>query len=333
VRFSRGRRLAALRAPAAGVGLACGLAAPRVAANTAFPAQPVRIVVPFSVGLGPDVVVRALAQQLAHGWSQPVVVDNRPGGSGAVAMIEARAAPRDGHTLVLGEAGSLAVLPLILRHPGYDPLRDFEPLTTVFRAIFALVTGAGSRFADVASLLAHARSGSGRVSYASFGNGHASQLAVEHFARQAGVRLHHVPFRDGGQLLAAVAQGDVDFTAISMISAAGFVKGGKLRALAVAAPRRLKDWPELPTLAQAGGPAVDMMPWAALLAPAGTPATTVDTLRTALAAALDAAEVRSKVESMGFEVLRSSPAQLVELIRAESELARALIRDGRIATE
>lgn len=323
----------ALRAPAAGLASACGLALSPLRASTGFPSQPVRIVVPFSVGLGPDVVVRALSQQLARAWPHPVVVDNRPGGTGAVAMIEARSAPRDGHTLVLGEAGSLAVLPLIQRHPGYEPLRDFEPLTTVFRATFVLVTGASSRFSDVASLLAQARSASARVSYASFGNGHASQLAVEHFAQRAGVRLHHVPFRDGGQLLGAVAQGDVDFTAISMTSAAGFVKSGKLRALAVAAPRRLKEWPELPTLAQAGGPAVDMTPWAALMAPAGTPAATLDALRTALAAALESADVRAKVESMGFEVLRSTPAQLVDLIRAESELARTLIRDGRIATE
>lgn len=315
--------------------LAAGGLGPWVAsrADEAFPVRPVRVVVPFSVGLGPDVVMRVLAEHLARRWGRPVLIDNRPGASGIVALLEARNAPRDGHTLVLGEAGSLAVLPVLRRPVGYDPLRDFEPLTTVFRATFALLVGAQARFADLAALIAQARQAPGRVSYASLGNGHASQVAVERLAEQIGATLHHVPFRDGAQLLTAVAQGDVDFTAISMHSAAGFVKGGRLRPLAVAGAQRLKDWPELATLPQAGGPALEMTPWAALMLPAGAPPGVVQVLRTALIDALADPAVRAKVESMGFEVLPGSPAQVVELIRAETDLAHRLIRLGRLSTE
>lgn len=302
-------------------------------ADEAFPSRPVRVVVPFSVGLGPDVVMRVLADHLAHRWNRPVLIDNRPGASGIVALIEARGAPRDGHTLVLGEAGSLAVLPVLRRPVGYDPLRDFEPLTTVFRATFALLVGAQANFPDLAALISQARQAPGRISYGSLGNGHVSQVAVERLAEQIGTTFHHVPFRDGAQLMTSVAQGDVDFTAISMHSAAGFVKGGRLRALAVAGARRLKDWPALATLPEAGGPALEMTPWAALMLPAGAPPGVAQTLRTALLDALGDPAVRAKVESMGFEVLPGTPAQLVELIRAETDLAHRLIRLGRLSAE
>ena len=323
--MTRSRRALIAALAAGGLVAAC----PR--AQERFPAHPVRILVPFSVGLGPDVLMRVLAERLSRLWGQPVIIENRPGASGTVAMLVGRAAPRDGRTLVLGEAGSLAVMPL-LQKVGYDPLTDFEPLTTVFRATFALVTGAASRFPDMATLIAQARTGAGRVSYASLGNGHASQVAVEMLAERVGATFHHVPFRDGGQLLSALAQGEVDFTAISMNSAASFVKAGRLRPLAVAASRRLADWPEVPTLAQAGGPAVEMTPWAALMLPAGAPVGVADTLRHAIAEAQADPATKARIESMGFDVVRSTPAQLIDLIRAETELARRLIRLGRIAT-
>ncbi len=237
----------------------------------AFPSRPVRIVVPYSVGLGPDIVARTLAAYLSDRWGQTVFVDNRPGASGIVAFTEVRNVPADGHTLFIGDAGTLVVNPLIHRDLPYDPVRDLVPLTLLFRATFFILTGGTGRFASMQELLAAARAQPGMVSYASLGNGHPSQVAIESFAAEARVTLLHVPFKDAGAAFTAVANNDVDFMAFSWNSVAGLLKAGKLRPLAVAAHARSREAPEVPTLAEAGAPAVEMRPWAALVAPAQTP--------------------------------------------------------------
>lgn len=306
------------------------LALSSAARAQAFPARPVRIVVPYSVGLGPDVVMRALADQLGTLWKQPITVDNRPGASGIVAMSEVRRVPPDGHTLFIGDAGSLCVNPLLHASLPYDPIRDFAPITTVFRATFCIFVGTTSKYASLAQLLGEARTEPGRVSYASLGNGHPSQLAVETFARAAGVRLLHVPFKEGGPMLTAVANRDVDFVTISMNTASGLVKAGRLKALAVAAAAKLKDFPDIPTVRDANGPAVDMQPWAALLASAGTPPEALDIVRRDVIASLAGPGVREKVEALGFEIIASTPDELAARIRSDAQLYATLVREGRV---
>jgi tripartite-type tricarboxylate transporter receptor subunit TctC len=259
----RRRLLAAAAATLAGTAL------PRAHA-AGFPARPVRLVVPYSVGIGPDVVARSDAERLARQWGQPVVVDNRPGASGIVAFGDVRRTAADGHTLFLADTATLAVNPLLHAALPYDPVRDLLPLTLLFRATFLLWVGGGNRLRSLAELLDAARRATGGVSYATLGNGHASHVAIETFARAAGVQMLHVPFKETGALLAAVAAAEVDFTAIGMTTVAGLMAGGRLRPLAVAAKRRLAGHPDIPTLAEAGGPPVEMHPWAALVGVAGT---------------------------------------------------------------
>ena len=244
---------------------------PRPPRASGFPRRPVRIVVPYSVGIGPDVVARSVAEVLAQQWGQTVWVDNKPGASGIVAFGEVRRTPPDGHTLFLADTATLAVNPLLHATLPYDPVRDLVPLSLMFRATFLIWVGGRSRFQSVGELLAAARRAPDSVSYGTLGNGHASHVAIESFARAADVRMLHVPFKDAGTLFAAVAAGDVDFTAFGMNSVAGLMAAGRLRPLAVAASRRLPGHPDIPTLREAGGPPVDMHPWAALVAVAGTP--------------------------------------------------------------
>ena len=302
------------------------LAAPR-----SFPARNVRLVVPFSVGIGPDVVARAVADRLAQRWGQPVLVDNKPGASGIVAFSELRRVPADGHTLFLGDTATLAVNPLLHATLPYDPAKDLAPLTLLFHATFLLWTGGGNRLRSVADLLAAARREPDRVTYATLGNGHASHLAIETFARAAGLQMLAVPFKDAGALFTAVASGDVDFTAFSMNSLAGLHAAGKLRPLAVAARRRLASHPAIPTLLEAGGPAVEMHPWAALVAPAGTPAAVLEQLHHDITTAMGHAEVRRRAEQAGFEITPSTPQGLRERIDADIALYRPLVDEGRIA--
>ena len=312
-----------------GASLAAPLA--RLAAQPRFPSRTVRIVVPYAVGVGPDVVARSVAENLSRHWRQPVIVDNKPGASGIVAFGEVRRTPADGYTLYLADTATMAVNPLIHATLPYDPARDLVPLTLLFRATFVILVGGRSRFQTLAQLLDAARREPGRVSYASLGNGHASQVAIESMARAAGVQLLHVPFKDAGALFTAVASADVDFTAFSMNTVAGLLAGGKLRPLAVAARARLKDHPELPTLAEAAGPAVEMHPWAGLVAPAGTPPTVLAQLQRDIVASIDSNEVRARIEALGFELTPSTAQEFRDRVQADLALYAPLVRDGRVS--
>jgi tripartite-type tricarboxylate transporter receptor subunit TctC len=303
----------------------------RAGATPAFPHRPVRIVVPYSVGIGPDVVARSVAEVLSRQWGQTVWVDNKPGASGIVAFGEVRRVPADGHTLFLADTATLAVNPLLHGSLPYDPQRDLVPLSLMFRATFLIWVGAPSRLRSIGDLLAAARRAPDSVSYGSLGNGHASHVAIESFARAAGVRMLHVPFKDAGTLFAAVASGDVDFTAFGMNSVAGLMAAGRMRPLAVAAAQRLGSHPEIPTLREAGGPPVDMHPWAALVTVAGTPPATLEQLQRDIVAALASTEVRHRAEQAGFEITPSTPQALRERIAADSALYEPLVSEGRVA--
>ncbi|MGZ5268466.1 MAG: Bug family tripartite tricarboxylate transporter substrate binding protein [Caldimonas sp.] len=304
---------------------------PARAARVAFPDHPVRVVVPYSVGVGPDVVARSLAERLAQQWGQPVLVDNKPGASGIVAFGEVRRVAADGHTLFLADTATLAVNPLVHASLPYDPVRDLVPLSLLFQATFLIWVGGGSRFRGIVDLLDAARRSPGRVSYGTLGNGHASHVAIETFARAAGVQMLHVPFKEAGTLFSSVANGDVDFTAFGMNSVAGLMASGRLRPLAVAAKKRLASHPEIPTLVEAGGPPVEMHPWAALVALTGTPAPVIEQLQHDIVAALGTAEVRSRAEQAGFDITPSTPQALRERIDADIALYGPLVNEGRIA--
>lgn len=327
-RLSRRRWLAGLAAWAT-----CGPhGAPVFAREASFPQRPVRLVVPYAVGIGPDVVARSVADQFARAWGQPVVIDNKPGASGIVAFGEVRRTPADGHTLFVADTATLVVNPLL--HAStlpYDPQRDLAPLSLLFRATFVVWVGAASRLRTLAELIETARREPGRVSYGSLGNGHASQVAIETFAHAADLRLLHVPFKDAGALFTAVAAGEVDFTAFSMNTVAPLMAAGRMRPLAVAAARRLSTHPEIPTLAEAGGPPVVMQPWAALVTVAGTSPAVLERLQRDLARALASDEVRLRAAQAGFEITPSTPEGLRERVAQDHKLVLPLVREGRLA--
>lgn len=324
-RFDRERRALL------GTAGALALARQQAHAGLRFPERAVRLVVPYAVGIGPDVVSRAVAEALQPQWRQPVVIDNKPGASGIIAFGEVRRAPPDGYTLFLADTATMVVNPLINGQLPYDPARDLLPLTLLFRATFVLLVGGESRFAGVPQMLEAARREPERVSYGSLGNGHASHVAIESLAHAAGVRLLHVPFKDAGALFTAVAAGEVDFTAFGMNTVGGLVQRGKLKPLAVAARARLREHPQIPTLAEAGAPMVEMRPWAGLVAVAGTPAPIVDQLQRELVAAIDSPAVRARIDPLGFELTPGTPQQFRERVEADLALYAPLVREGRVS--
>ena len=300
------------------------------AATPPFPSRPVRLLVPYSVGVGPDVVARGLAERLSAAWDQPVWVDNKPGASGILAFGEVRRTPPDGHTLFLADTATLAVNPLLHAQLPYDPQRDLQALTLLFRATFVLWTGGSNRLRSLDALLQAARREAGRVSYASLGHGHASHVALETFARAANVQLLHVPFKDAGQLFQAVVNGEVDLTAFSLNTAAGLMASGRLRPLAVAARERLAAQPDIPTVLEAGGPPVQMHPWAALMTVAGTPAPLQQRLQHDITTALDSDALRRLAAQAGFEITPSTPQAVLQRMQADSALVQPLLDEGRL---
>ena len=318
------------RAWLAGVA-ACAVAGPARARGRGFPERAVRLVVPYTVGVGPDVVARIVGERLSDHWRQPVVVDNKPGASGIIAFGDVRRGPPDGYTLYLADTATLCVNPLIHEALPYDPAADLVPLTLLFRATFVILTGGEGRFAGVAPMLEAARRAPGSVSYASLGHGHASQVAVETLARAAGVRLLHVPFKEAGALFAAVSSGQVDFTAFSLNTVAGLVARGRLRPLAVAARSRLRHAPDLPTLAESGAPDVEMRPWAGLVAVAGTPAAVLEQLQRDVVAAVDAPQVRERLEPLGFELTPTGAADFRRQVAEDLARYAPLVREGRVS--
>ncbi len=328
---SRVQRRALLTAAAGAAATALtGWPARSSARARAFPERAVRLVVPYSVGVGPDVVARSVAERLALQWDQPVLVDNKPGASGIVAFADVRRAAPDGHTLFLADTSTLAVNPLLHATLPYDPVRDFVPLTLLFRATFLLWVGGASRWRSLADLLDAARRAPERISYATFGNGHPSHLAIETLARAEGLQMLHVPFKDAGALLTAVASGEVDFTALAMNTVAGLMASGRMRPLAVAATARLASHADIPTLVEAGGPALTMHPWAALMAVAGTPPAVLDRLQQDIGRALATPQVRGRAELAGFEITPSTPHAVVERVAADQALYAPLLVEGRI---
>ena len=313
------------------VAAAGGLALPSLRAQARFPERAVRLVVPYNVGIGPDVVARGMAENLAHQWGQAVIVDNKPGASGIVAFSDVRRTPADGYTLFVADTATMVVNPLINDTLPYDPERDLVPLTLLFRATFVVLVGGESRFRSIVELLDAARREGERVSYASLGNGHATHVAIESMARAAQVRMLHVPFKDAGTLFTSVASGEVDFTVFGLNTVAGLLARGKLRPLAVAAHTRLKDQPQLPTLAEAGGPDIEMRPWAGLVAVSGTPAARLQQLQHDLVVAIDSPALRGRIEPLGFELLPSTPQQMRARIEADVAMYGPLVREGRVA--
>ena len=296
------------------------------AADAGFP-QPVRLVVPMRWASARTWWRAAWATSSRQwgnrcGWTT--------GRARRASSPSTRCGARRRPTLFVADTATLVVNRCCTSLP-YDPQRDLQPLSLLFRATFLVWVGGGSRFATLAGLMAAARREPGRVSYGSLGNGHASQVAIETFASAADIRLLHVPFKDAGALFAAVAAGEVDFTAFSMNTLAGLMAAGRMRPLAVAAPHRLPSHPSIPTLAEAGGPAIAMQPWAALVTVAGVPPGTLEPLQRGIAAALASSEVLARAAQAGFEITPSTPQALRERMAADRAQTEPLLREGRIS--
>jgi tripartite-type tricarboxylate transporter receptor subunit TctC len=292
----------------------------------------VRIVVPFPGGVA-DSVARLLSPGMSAALGQPVVVENRPGGSGAIGAQEVMRAPADGHTLFLGHIGTHAINPHLFAKLSYDPQKDFAPLTLLITVPNVLVVHPSVPAANVAELVAYARAKPGALSYASPGNGSSGHLAAELFKSLAGVDIVHVPYKGAAPALQDLMGGRVQVLFDTLAQALPQAKAGKVRALAVTTLRRQNVAPDIATMDEQGFAGWETGPWFGLFLRAGTSEALVSRLHGEAVKALQAPEVSDRLAAQGATVVGSSPAEFAAFIRTERARWGEVVRAAGIRAD
>ncbi len=314
--------------------LAAALAAALPALGQDFPRKPVRIVVPFPPGGTPDLLARILGARAPQVLGQQVIVDNRPGAGGNLAMELVARAPADGYTLVMGTIGTCALNTFLYPRLGFDVERDFAPVMLVGSIQNVLVVHPAVPAATVKELVALAKSrGSNLMTYGSSGFGSSLHVAGEWFQVQAGIDLRHVPYKGSALANTALMAGETDMMFDNLPSIAPHAAAGRVRPLAVTGPRRSKLFPNVPTLREAGYPEFVMTPWFGLLAPAKTPAPVLARLNAAFNDALRDAQVVQRFAESDVEPGGGDGAAFAKLIRAESAQWGKLIKEKNITAD
>jgi tripartite-type tricarboxylate transporter receptor subunit TctC len=312
-------------------GTALGVHA-RGASAQAFPARPIRLVVPFPPGGPLDSAARALAERVKDGLGT-VVVENRPGAGGNLGVGYVAKQPADGYTLVIGAVATHAINPWLFAKLPYDPVKDFAPVSLIAHVPNVLVmtpeTATRLGVNSLGELVAYMKKQPGRLNYASGGNGSAGHMAGELLKSTAGLFAVHIPYAGAAPAQLGLLAGQTDFMFDNLASAAPQIRAGRLRAFAVTTRTRAASFPDLPTMGEAGGASLkgfDISTWFGVLAPAGTPAPIVDQLSAAMRAALTSAEIRERLARMGAEPAPSTPAGFAALIQSELAKYREIVR-------
>ena len=285
-----------------------------------FPTKPVRIVTPFPAGSGPEVVLRVMAEKLSRIWGKPVIVDNRPGASGFIAIEAVKRASPDGHDLLQMDNAQMAAQPFLFKKLPYDLLRDFEPITPIFRNYFFVNVPATSRYKTMADLTTAAKSAPGTVNYGSWFVGSPGHIGAAMLEASTATKMTHVPYKEMSQLYVAVGNQEVDWAFGSAASAGAMQRAGKTRYLAVAAPKRVAGFPDVPTVAESGGPAgFELSAWTALLGPKGTPKAVVEKIQKDVATVLAEQDMKDKYSAMFYEPFALNSEQFLQQLRTDSQ--------------
>jgi tripartite-type tricarboxylate transporter receptor subunit TctC len=301
--------------------------------SQAYPVKAVRIVVPLVPGGNQDIVARAVAEELAKGLGQQVIVENRPGQSAIIGTQFVKSAPADGYTL-LSVAVTFARVPAVVKAAAYDPAADFAGISLVCRIPQVLVLNAGHPAKNLQELVAIAKAKPGEVSFGSSGNGSTGHVAAEMFMRMTGTRLLHVTYKGNAQAIVDVMGGQVAMMFDQVSTSAGHVKGGKLRALGVTTKARSAVLPEVPTLHEQGLTDFEDVTWNGLVAPAGTPREILNRLHGAVAKVMSNAQFTRKYNERGIEMVASrSPEDFSAYIKSEADGFVKLVREAGIKVD
>jgi tripartite-type tricarboxylate transporter receptor subunit TctC len=295
--------------------LACAAAAPSYAAE-AYPAKPIRLIVPFPPGGGTDAIARDVANELSTTLKWNFVVENRPGSGGNIGVDAAAKSTPDGYTIVLGQTSNLAINPTLYGHLPYDPLKDLTPVALVASAPLVFVVKADSPYKNLADLVAAAKAKPGSLNFASPGNGTVTHLTGELLQKEAGVTFTHVPYKGGSMALTDLLGGRIQIYAGSVPTLLGHIKSGQLRAIVVTSAQRDPNLPQVPTVGETYK-GFEAVTWFGFVAPAGTPQPIVAKLNAEINKALKTPELKKRLNDEGATVLGGSPEQFGTLIKSE----------------
>lgn len=291
-----------------------------------FPERSVKLNVGFPPGTGPDVLARLVGQRAGELLKQPVVIENKAGAGGQIASQQVAKSPGDGYNLLLAEAGSISIAPAAFSKLPYDPARELVGVAELAYADFVLVVPAGSPYKALADMVAAHKGKPEHLNFATFGAGTPGHFAAVEFAEQAAVKVEPIHYRSTGDAVTAIVSGSVSGAWVSVAVASSQVKGGKMRGLAITSAQRSPLLPDVPTVAEAGLPKLNLSAWLGVLAPAGTPPAVLDVLNRRFVEAVQAPEVRQKLVEAGFTVTGTSRSDTDRMLKAEAARWGALVK-------
>ncbi|CUJ39394.1 Bug family tripartite tricarboxylate transporter substrate binding protein [Achromobacter xylosoxidans] len=307
--------------------------APFSAHADAWPQRPIRLLVPYGPGGSSDVVARAVAVEMSRDLGQQVIVENKGGGQGSIATVEAARARPDGYTLILGHVGTLAVNPTMMPNLSYDPRRDFAPIILLAKLPMVFAVGAKVPAATLPEFVALARAKPGVLNYGSAGNGSAGHLAFEMLKTAAAIDVVHVPYKGTGAQVTDLLAGNIDAAAAGIPGLLPHAQAGKIKIVAVGSAQRLPILPDVPTVAEQGYPGFESSQWFGLLAPAGTPQEAISRLQAAAQRALRTDAVRQRLAHDAAEPSGAGPAEFAAFIDAEERRWSQVVKDARLSAE
>lgn len=307
--------------------LACAALLPLISLAQGFPSRPVKLVTPYSTGIGPDLYARALADVLQKEWGQGVVVEAKPGGNGFIAIEQVKKVPPDGYELLILANSHLTINPSLFKNVPYDPETDFTPIAGLYRTYFFIAVKNDGPYNSIKDLIAAAKAKPGKLTYGTPYVGSPSHLGSAIFEYATGTQMVHVPFKDTLQIFTSIANGDVDWAVATASSTAPMVKAGRVKLIAVAAPKRLPGHPDVPTVEEAGGPKnFEVESWLVLLGPRGMAPDLVRKIGSDVDKALATPEMKKRTENLGFETYSATPADITAKIRSELKTNAEVVR-------
>ena len=307
------------------MGAAFTMAAP--AAFAAYPERPVQLIVPYAPGGATDVIARIVAPRISNALGQPVVIMNRPGAGGALGSVAAAREKPDGYTIVMAVESSHAVNPSVQAKPAYDPVKDFAPISNLANVLGVLDINGNSDIETFEQLVEELRADPDKFTFGSSGNGGYSHLFGERFKAATKTDMLHVPYKGLGPALTDLLAGQIDVVFDNLPSSAGHIQSGGLRALAVAAPERVPQFPDVPTYAEVGYPELNTPSWYGLAAPAGVPEDVLETLNQAVKTALEDPEVIKHFEQQGAVADYTTREEFGRMIRESNERWQQVVSD------
>jgi tripartite-type tricarboxylate transporter receptor subunit TctC len=319
---------AAMGAAAAAALLATGAQAQE------FPTKPVRIITPFPAGAGPEAVVRMLAEKLQRMWGKPVIVENRPGANGFIAIDAWKRLPNDGHELIHLDNIHLSAYPHLFKKLPYDPAKDFDPVVPLFRTYFFVAVPTNSKYRTVGDIIADAKANPGALNYGSWSVGNPVHLGSALLESMTNTQMQHVIYKETSMLYTGVANGELNFALGSLATAGPLQRAGKLKFIAVTAPKRHSAFPDVPTVGESGGPAgYDVTGWTTIATPKGLPKAVSDKIQRDIEKALSEPDVKERYATFGYETFPATRDQFSAFIQSESTRYADVIRRAKVSLD